>query len=126
MDLEMSIKKWIKDLSHSEVYNRKHALWMLARMAQKGKAGFIVSQGAIPLIVKCLDDEMIVKYRAVWTLSMLAKSGQKQAVLDADIIPIFQSFVNDEAKVEICHPHTSEIIYTTLGELAKEGMANLQ
>ena len=62
---------------------------------------------------------MIVKYRAVWALSMLAKHGEKQAVLDADIISIFQSFAGDKTKVEICHAHTSEMIFTTLGELAR-------
>ena len=125
-NMEKQIKKLVNDLSHSETYNRKHAAWTLARLAQKGHSKTIVNAGAIPELVKCLEDEMIVKYRAVWALSMLAKHEQKQAVLDADIIPIFQNLVDDNTKVEICHAHTSEMVFTTLGDLAREAINNLE
>ena len=125
-NIDAQILKLVRDLSDTEEYPRKHAAWTLARLAQKGKAAIIVQTGAVPGLVKCLDDEMNVKYRAVWALRMLAKNGQKQAVLDADIIPIFQDLVDDETKVEICHAHTSEILFTTLGKLAIDTIKNLE
>lgn len=126
-DIEAQILKLVRDLSDNEEYPKKHAAWTLARLAQKGKAAIIVQTGAVPPLVKCLsDDELIVHYRALWALSMLAKHGQKQAVLDADVIPIIQKFLGDESEVEIANAHTSEIIYTTLGELAAQAIQNLE
>ena len=126
MDVDRQIDKLVGDLSSSEQYDRKHAAWTLARLAQRGKAPQIVGSGAVPNLVACLNDEMLVKYRAVWALSMLAKYGQKKAVLDADIIPIIQGLVGDDTKVEICHQHSSEITFTTLGDLAKECLDTLR
>ena len=123
---DMQIKKFVKDLSHPEVYNRKHAAWMLARFVQKGKANEIVDAGAIPLLVRCLEDEMIVKYRAVWVLALLAEKGQKQAVQEANVIRIFEELADDGTRVETCHPQTSEILYVTLGDLAKRGLEALR
>ncbi len=126
-DLDIQIKKLVKDLSHAVAFQRKHAAWMLARLAQKGKAGTIVSAGAVPKLAKCLDDnEMIVRYRAVWVLSMLAKHGQKQAILEAELESVLNCLADDKTEVEICHPHTSEIIFTTLGSLANEALGYLQ
>ncbi len=126
-NIEAQILKLVRDLSDAEEYPRKHAAWTLARLAQKGKAGIIVQTGAVPPLVKCLsDDELIIHYRALWALSMLAKHGQKQAILDADIIPEIQKYLDDESKVEIANIHTSEMVFTTLGELAAQAMKNLK
>ncbi len=126
-DLDAQILKLVKDLSKEKTYHRKHAAWTLARLAQKGKAGVIVQTGAVQPLVKCLsDDELIVHYRALWALSMLAKHGQKKAILEADIIPEIQKFLDDESEVEIANIHSGEIIFTTLGELAREALENLQ
>ena len=126
-DIDAQILKLVRDLSDHEIYPRKHAAWTLARLAQKGKAGIIVQTGAVPKLIKCLsDDELIIKYRAVWTLSMLAKHGQKQAILDANVIPIIQKLIDDNSQVEIANIHSGEIIFTTLGELAREALENLK
>ena len=125
-ELDNQIKKFVNDLSHSEMYNRKHSIWMLARLAQKGNAEKIVKAGAVPKLAKCLeDDELIVRYRTVWALGLLAKHGQKQAVLDTGIESILKSMLDDKTQVEICHAQTGEIIFTTLGNLAGEALGHL-
>lgn len=99
---------------------------MIARLAQKGKAVYIVNAGAIPLLVKCIEDkEMIVKYRAVWALGMLAKHGKMPAALVENAIPILKGLVEDKTEVEICHPNTNELISTTLGRLAENALKYL-
>ena len=72
------------------------------------------------------DKELIVQYRAVWALSMLAKHGQRKEVLEADIIPIIANLVDDEREVEIANLHAGELIFTTLGGLAREALKNLE
>ncbi|MFH0815813.1 MAG: HEAT repeat domain-containing protein [Methanobacteriota archaeon] len=125
-ELDYQINKLVNDLSHTEVYQRKHAAWTLARLAQKGKAEKIVSAGAVSKLAKCLyDNELIVRYRVVWALSMLAKHGQKKAVLEADVEATLSNMIDDNNEVEICHPQTNEMIYTTLGNLAKEAIGYL-
>ena len=126
-NIDEQILKLVKDLSKNETYPKKHAAWTLARLAQRGKTEIIVQAGAIPSLVKCLsDDELIVQYRAVWCLSMLAKHGQKQAILDADIIEKIQTFIDEQSRVEIANIHSGELIFTTLGELAREAMKNME
>ena len=126
-NLDAQILKLVKDLSKEKKYTRKHAAWTLARLAQRGKAGVIVQTGAVPPLVKCLSDpELIVPYRALWAWSMLAKHGQKQAILEANITPEIQKFLDNQSEVEIANIHSGELIFTTLGELAKEALENLE
>ncbi len=126
-DLDAQILKLVKDLSKEKTYHRKHATWTLARLAQRGKARIIVQAGAVPRLVKCLwDDELIIQYRAVWALSMLAKHGQKQAVLDANVVQKIRELTDDHSQVEIANQHTGELIFTTLGKLARDAIKNLE
>ena len=117
------IKSFVKDLANKDLYKRKHAAWMLARLAQKGKTAYIVQAGAVPMLAKCLEDrEMIVKYRAVWALGLLAKHGQATIVREAKVEPILQDMAQDTTEVETCQAHTGELTNTTLGKLAEEAL----
>ena len=69
---------------------------------------------------------MIVRYRAVWALGMLAKHEESQAVREAVVNSVLEKLVNDTSEVEICDNQTNEIIYTTLGNLAKEALKYIQ
>ena len=124
--LDAQILKLVRDLSKEKKYTRKHAAWTLARLAQRGKARMIVQAGAVPLMAKLLSEEdLIIQYRAVWALSMLAKHGQKQAVLDANVVQKIRELTDDYSQVEIANQHTGEIIFTTLGKLARDAIKNL-
>jgi hypothetical protein len=126
IDLNPQILKFTQDLSHPELYNRKHAAWMLARLAQKGEARAIVRAGAVPKLALCLKDpEMIVRYRALWALLEVVKHGQNDAVLALGIIPALAGMAADESEAETCHPGTDEIVRTTVGKLAGELLACL-
>jgi hypothetical protein len=116
-----NIAKFVRDLSGSELYDRKHAAWTLARIAQNGGGAEVVSAGAIPKLAECLrDPELIVRYRALWALLELVKRGQGEAILDANIISDIEPMVDDEILAETCHPHTDEVVQTTIGRMAKE------
>ncbi len=126
-DTDKSILKFVRALSHEDVYERKHAAWMLARLAEKGKAKDIVDAGAVPELVKLLEDkETIVLHRAVWAIGVLAKKGQTKEILDANIQPILEKLADDNTIVEICHPQTNEIMRTTIGELARSALEHLE
>ena len=117
------IRSFVKDLANVDMYKRKHAAWMLARLIQKGKTAYIVQAGAVPMLAKCLvDREMIVKYRAVWALGLLAKHGQMAAVREAKVEPILRNMALDTTEVEICHAHTGVLKNTTLGKLAQDAL----
>ncbi|MBA3046326.1 MAG: hypothetical protein KKH41_08860 [Candidatus Thermoplasmatota archaeon] len=123
---EAQIKNLVADLAHPGVYQRKHAAWTLARLAQRGNAKTVVNTGAVPKLVECLGaDELIVRYRAVWALGMLAKHGQRTIVLDSGAETMILGMIDDSTSVEICDPHTSEIIRTTLGTLAREMLEHI-
>ena len=127
VNADKSILKFVSALSHEDVYERKHAAWMLARLAEKGKAKEIVDAGAVPEFVKLLEDkETIVLYRAVWAIGVLAKKGQTKGILEANIQPILEKLASDETVVEICHPQTNEIMQTTIGELARSALEHLE
>ena len=124
---EAQILKLVRDLSKEKTYHKKHAAWTLARLAQRGKARIIVQAGAVPGLVKCLSDhELIIQYRAVWALSMLAKHGQKQAIIEANVVQKIRELTDDYSQVEIANQHTGELIFTTLGKLAKDAIKNLE
>jgi uncharacterized protein (UPF0147 family) len=117
------IQSLVRDLSNPDLYKRKQAAWMIARLAQKGKSTYIIQAGAIPMLAKCLEDrEMIVKYRAVWALGMLAKHGQDRAVRESNVQIVLKNMVSDKTEVEICHARSGEMIGTTLGRLAEEAL----
>jgi hypothetical protein len=122
-----NIAKLARDLSSAELYDRKHAAWTLARIAQKGGGAEVVSAGAVPKLAECLrDPELIVRYRALWALLELAKRGQGKAILGANIISDIETMVGDETVVETCHRSTDELVRTTVGGLAAEAMRFLQ
>lgn len=121
--MDNQVRSFVRDLASADVYKRKHAAWMIARLAQKGKAVYISDAGAIPALVKCLEDrEMIVKYRAVWALGLLAKHGQAKLIRVPKTVSALQKMVDDKTEVEICHPHTGEMVATTLGKLAEDAL----
>ena len=121
--MDNQVRSFVRDLSSTDVYKRKHAAWMIARLAQKGKAVYIADAGAIPPLVKCIDDtEMIVKYRAVWALGLLAKHGQAKHIRTPKTISALEKLTGDRTEVEICHPHTGEMVSTTLGKLAEDAL----
>jgi hypothetical protein len=120
------IQSFVKDLSSADLYKRKHAAWMIARLAQKGKSAYIIQAGAIPMLAKCLGDrEMIVKYRAVWALAIIAKKGHGRDIRELDVEPALKAMLGDDTEVEICHAQTGEMIDTTLGSLAEEALKYL-
>ncbi len=120
-ELDFHIMKLVKDLSEPEVYARKHAAWTLARMAQKGHAGAIVSCRGVPALAKCLGDgEAIVRGRALWALHMLAKNGEGDAILQAAVTRRLEEMASDNAEIEITHSGSSEIKRVTIAELASE------
>ncbi|MFO7619252.1 MAG: HEAT repeat domain-containing protein [Thermoplasmata archaeon] len=124
---EAHIAKLVRDLAHPEVYNRKHAAWTLARIAQKGGAEAAVKAEAVPKLAACLEDsELVVRYRALWALLELAKRGQKTAVLEAGVVKMISGMVADETEVEVCHPHSDEVVFTQIGTLAREVLELLQ
>lgn len=120
------IQSFVRELASADLYKRKHAAWMIARLAQKGKIPYIIQAGAIPLLAKCLEDrEMIVKYRAVWALGIIAKKGQGRVIKDSNVEPALKAMLGDDTEVEICHAQTGEMVDTTLGSLAEEALKYL-
>ena len=119
--MNSSVASLVNDLSHPEVYNRKHAAWTLARLAQKGRADEVVDAGAVPKLAVCIgDSEPIVRYRALWALLELAKRGQREAVLGTGVVPAISGMAGDDAVVEICHAGIDEIAQTSIERIARE------
>jgi hypothetical protein len=117
------IQSLVRDLASPDLYKRKHAAWMIARLAQKGKSAYIIQAGAIPMLAKCLEDrEMIVKYRAVWALAIIAKKGHARDIRESSAEPVLKAMLGDGTEVEICHAQTGEMVGTTLGKLAEEAL----
>ena len=132
-ELNKSVTKYVRDLSSKDAYERKHAVWMLTRIAEKRDAGAVVAGGAVPLLVDCLsDDDTAVRYRSIWALGTLAKKGERDAVIDAGALPILEKMVSSESDAEqdvpvyVCHPHTSEIIKTTISALVEGSLEELR
>jgi len=60
-DRDRKILEHVRALSSNDTYARKHAAWMLARIAEKGDIRAVVEAGAVPLLEKLAPDNTTVE-----------------------------------------------------------------